>query len=57
MTIRPNHHLVRRTHRRQFGDACGELAVVARHPPHASHTSTVKNACNEVDFYELPADD
>jgi hypothetical protein len=57
MTMRPNHHLVPRMYLRHFADASGKLTVVARQPPHASHISTVKNACNEVGFYELPAEE
>ncbi|ACU72766.1 hypothetical protein Caci_3877 [Catenulispora acidiphila DSM 44928] len=51
-----HHHLVPQMYLRNFADA-GKLKAVARQPPHRSHTSSVKNACNEVGFYELPPEE
>ncbi len=42
---------------RRFADEEDQLSVVQREPPHSSHLSMVRKACNEVGFYELPAAD
>ncbi len=53
----PRHHLVPQMLLRRFADEEDQLSVVQREPPHSSHLSMVRKACNEVGFYELPTAD
>ena len=42
---------------RRFADACSHLIMVSRGDLAISRRSTVKNACNQVGFYEIPTTD
>lgn len=51
------HHLVPQMYLRRFADAKEQLLMVSRRDPSDLHRSSVKRACREVGYYEIPTDD
>ena len=51
------HHLVPQMYLRRFADAKEQLLLVSRRNPSDLHRSSVKRACREVGYYEIPTDD
>lgn len=53
----PRHHLVPQFLLRNFADERDQLRARARDDLSSAHLTTVKNACNEIGFYRIEADD
>jgi hypothetical protein len=53
----PRHHLVPQFLLRNFANERDQLRARARDDLSSAHLTTVKNACNEIGFYRIEADD